>query len=93
LADLADHGVIAYTHFAMGNEWQFDGPDGSETVRTRSSARCNNGDTCRSIALSGAGIALQPSFMVAEDLRSGAWWKSCRRTAPLSWGSTWSILA
>ncbi|EZI24908.1 LysR family transcriptional regulator [Pseudomonas extremaustralis] len=72
LADLADHGVIAYTHFAMGNEWQFDGPDGSETVRTRSSARCNNGDTCRSIALSGAGIALQPSFMVAEDLRSGA---------------------
>ncbi|MGG5240820.1 LysR family transcriptional regulator [Pseudomonas lurida] len=72
LADLAEHGVIAYTNFATGNEWLFDGPDGRVSVRTRSSVRCNNGDTCRSIALAGGGIALQPSFMVGEDLRSGA---------------------
>lgn len=72
LADLAEHGVIAYTNFATGNEWQFDGPDGRVSVRTRSSVRCNNGDTCRSIALAGGGIALQPSLMVGEDLRSGA---------------------
>jgi DNA-binding transcriptional LysR family regulator len=71
LSDLTEHGVIAYTNFASGNEWQFEGPHGSETVRTRSSVRCNNGDTCRSIALAGGGIALQPSFMVAEDLRNG----------------------
>ncbi len=72
LADLAEHGVIAYTNFATGNDWQFDGPDGRVSVRTRSSVRCNNGDTCRSIAIAGGGIALQPSFMVGEDLRSGA---------------------
>ena len=72
LADLADHGVIAYTNFATGNEWLFDGPDGRVSVRTRSIVRCNNGDTCRSIALAGGGIALQPSFMVGDDLRSGA---------------------
>ena len=71
LTDLAEHGVIAYTNFATGNEWQFDGPDGRVSVRTRSSVRCNNGDTCRSIALAGGGIALQPSFMVGEDLRTG----------------------
>ncbi|MEB2514132.1 LysR family transcriptional regulator [Pseudomonas sp. YuFO20] len=71
LADLAEHGVIAYTNFATGNEWLFDGPDGRVSVRTRSSVRCNNGDTCRSIAIAGGGIALQPSFMVGEDLRSG----------------------
>lgn len=71
LSDLTEHGVIAYTNFASGNEWQFEGPHGSETVRTRSSVRCNNGDTCRSIALAAGGIALQPSFMVAEDLRRG----------------------
>ncbi|CRM79965.1 D-malate degradation protein R [Pseudomonas sp. 37 R 15] len=71
LSDLTEHGVIAYTNFASGNEWQFEGPHGSETVRTRSSVRCNNGDTCRSIALAGGGIALQPSFMVADDLRKG----------------------
>ncbi|MHC8350935.1 LysR family transcriptional regulator [Pseudomonas sp. RT4P38] len=72
LADLAEHGVIAYTNFATGNEWPFDGPDGRVSVRTRSSVRCNNGDTCRSIAIAGGGVALQPSFMVSEDLRSGA---------------------
>lgn len=71
LSDLTEHGVVAYTNFASGNEWQFQGPDGSESVRTRSVVRCNNGDTCRSITLAGGGISLQPSFMVAEDLRSG----------------------
>ena len=71
LSDLTEHGVIAYTNFASGNEWQFQGPDGGESVRTRSVVRCNNGDTCRSIALAGGGISLQPSFMVADDLRAG----------------------
>jgi DNA-binding transcriptional LysR family regulator len=71
LADLTEHGVIAYTNFASGSEWLFEGPDGSESVRTRSIIRCNNGDTCRSIALAGGGISLQPSFMVAQDLRAG----------------------
>ncbi|MGY1917456.1 LysR family transcriptional regulator [Pseudomonas tolaasii] len=71
LPDLTEHGVIAYTNFATGNEWQFEGPGGSESVRTRSTVRCNNGDTCRSIALAGGGISLQPSFMVAGDLRKG----------------------
>lgn len=72
LEDLTEHGVIAYTNFASGNEWQFEGPQGQESVLTRSILRCNNGDTCRSIALAGGGVSLQPSFMVAEDLRRGA---------------------
>lgn len=71
LADLAAHGVVAYTNFASGNDWTFEGPAGPESVRTRSVFRCNNGDTCHSIALAGGGISLQPSFMVAQDLRAG----------------------
>jgi DNA-binding transcriptional LysR family regulator len=71
LEDLSAHGVVAYTHFASGNDWLFEGPNGPQSVRTRSAIRCNNGDTCRSIALAGGGIALQPSFMVAGDLRDG----------------------
>jgi DNA-binding transcriptional LysR family regulator len=49
----------------------FEGPNGTETVRTHSVVRCNNGDTCRAITLAGGGISLQPSFMVADDLRNG----------------------
>jgi DNA-binding transcriptional LysR family regulator len=71
LSDVAEHGTVAYSNFASGNEWQFEGPQGRETVTTRSVVRCNNGDTCRAIALAGGGVSLQPSFMVAQDLRSG----------------------
>lgn len=71
LSDVAAHGVVAYSNFASGDEWQFEGPRGSESVHTRSVVRCNNGDTCRAITLAGGGVSLQPSFMVAEDLRRG----------------------
>jgi len=71
LTDLGTHRVVADTNFASGNDWEFDGPAGPESVRTRSVVRCNNGDTCHSIMLAGGGISLQPSFMVARDLRAG----------------------
>lgn len=71
LGDLQKHGVVTYTNFSSGSDWVFHGPHGEETVRTTSVIRCNNGDTCRSITLAGGGISLQPSFMVAEDIRSG----------------------
>lgn len=69
--DLAAHEVIAYSNFATRNEWSFTGPVGEVSVQTHSSVRCNNGDTCRAIALDGGGILLQPSFMLHEDLRRG----------------------
>lgn len=70
--DLLAHQVIAYSHFATRNEWSFTGPhDEPHSVQTRAMVRCNNGDTCREIGISGGGILLQPSFMVFEDLRRG----------------------
>lgn len=71
LSDLMAHGVVTYTNFSSGNEWVFVGPNGEESVRTTSVVRCNNGDTCRSITLAGGGVSLQPSFMVADDIRAG----------------------
>ncbi|VVO64464.1 hypothetical protein PS900_00976 [Pseudomonas fluorescens] len=56
---------------SSGNEWHFTALGGEHVVTTRSVIRCNNGDTCRMIALNGGGILLQPSFMVCEDLRRG----------------------
>jgi len=70
-ADLLAHKVIAYSHFASRNEWTFTGPAGEATVQTQPAVRCNNGDTCRAIGLSGGGILLQPSFMLADDIRRG----------------------
>jgi DNA-binding transcriptional LysR family regulator len=70
--DLTRHDVLAYSLLAMGDAWEFEGPQGPVTVRVNPRVRTNSGDTCRAMALRGAGIILQPMFMVEDDLNSGA---------------------
>lgn len=71
-SDLAHHPVIAYSLLAMGDQWQFDGPDGESVVKVVPQMRSNSGDTCCAAALQGAGFVLQPTFLVAPHLQSGA---------------------
>lgn len=70
---LADHDVVAYSLLSTGDTWSFDGPDGAHAaVRVTPRMRSNSGDTCRAAALGGAGIVLQPEFLVGEDVARGA---------------------
>lgn len=71
-AELREHTVFAYSLLSSGETWEFDGPDGHASVKVQPRMRTNSGDTCRAVALQHAGIILQPSFLVAEDLGSGA---------------------
>jgi len=71
LQDLAQHTIMAYTLWNNQEEWHCQGPDGPERVRVQPHLLSNNGDTCRTIALQGGGILLQPSFMLGEDVRAG----------------------
>jgi DNA-binding transcriptional LysR family regulator len=71
-AELARHAVISYTLLAMGEQWEFVGPDGPVVARVVPRLRSNSGDTCVAAALHHQGIVLQPSFLVGEALRSGA---------------------
>jgi DNA-binding transcriptional LysR family regulator len=45
-SDLAQHNCIQYALYPYGNEWRFEGPDGSRQVRVslRSRHRRNGGD-------------------------------------------------
>ncbi|SEB19356.1 LysR family transcriptional regulator [Variovorax sp. YR216] len=70
-SDLRAHDVIAYTLLAMGDQWSFEGPDGAVTVKVVPRLRSNNGDTCIVAALNGAGVILQPTFLVEEHLAAG----------------------
>ena len=70
--ELAEHATLAYSYWSSGDEWQFVGPDGPERVRVRPWMHTNSGDSCRAAALAGAGIVMQPSFLVGEDLRRKA---------------------
>jgi DNA-binding transcriptional LysR family regulator len=69
--DLLAHRVISYSYLTTRDEWQFTGPQGTESVRVRACMHTNNGDTCRLAALDAQGIVLQPDFLVSEDLRRG----------------------
>jgi len=70
-SELAQHDVMGYSLMAMGDQWQFTGPDGPLSVKVRPRMWTNNGDSCVAAALRGAGIQLQPTFLIDEELASG----------------------
>jgi DNA-binding transcriptional LysR family regulator len=74
-SELAGHAVIAYSLLAMGDQWEFQGPQPAAhpvTVKVVPRMRTNSGDTCCAAALQHQGIVLQPSFLVDPHLASGA---------------------
>lgn len=70
-SELANHAVIAYRYWSTGDEWQFNGPGGRESVRTKPIMHSNSGDTCRAMALEHHGVILQPDFLIGRDLAEG----------------------
>lgn len=70
-SELAQHAVISYVYWSTRDEWQFDGPEGPVSVKTRPIIHTNSGDTCRAAALAHQGIVLQPGFMVGRDVAEG----------------------
>lgn len=70
-SELANHTVLAYSLLAVGNTWEFEGPDAPVAVKVRPRMHTNSGDTCRAAALQHQGIVLQPSFLVGDDIAAG----------------------
>ena len=70
-ADLARHTCLGYSYGESINEWPFSGADGEHRIPVNGNIRANNGDFLRVAALGGAGIVMQPRFLVGDDLRSG----------------------
>jgi DNA-binding transcriptional LysR family regulator len=70
-SELPQHDVIGYSLLSMGDQWQFTGPEGPVTVVVRPRLWTNNGNTSVAAAVRGAGIDLQPTFLIANELASG----------------------
>jgi len=70
-SELADHAVLSYSLLSTGDQWNFDGPEGTVSVTVKPIMRTNSGDTCVAAARKHKGVVLQPSFMVNADLQSG----------------------
>jgi DNA-binding transcriptional LysR family regulator len=70
--DLADHVCLGYAYLPTPDRWRFIHASGEEAAVTPSgSLRANNADALRPMLLAGQGIAVQPEFLVWEDLAAG----------------------
>jgi DNA-binding transcriptional LysR family regulator len=70
--DLAGHNCLRYAFYPFGDEWRFTGPAGEPvSVRVAGNLLTNSAEMLRHAALSGRGLFLAPSFVVAEEIRDG----------------------
>jgi DNA-binding transcriptional LysR family regulator len=69
--DLAAHNCIVYLYRSTKNLWPFDGPEGPESVEVRGDIEANNAEVILELVRSGQGIALLPTWLVAQCLRQG----------------------
>jgi DNA-binding transcriptional LysR family regulator len=72
LADLAMHNCLGYTlpNPASAERWVF-GANAEIAVPVAGNLRASNGDALLAAALAGQGLIYQPTFLVADGLRSG----------------------
>ncbi len=68
--DLTRHTRIGYAYEAL-RTWQFDTAAGPQRIDVPVTHRSNNGEVTRSLLLAGLGLALLPTFLVADDVRAG----------------------
>jgi DNA-binding transcriptional LysR family regulator len=68
--DLINHNCL-YPRAAASHAWEFDGPDGHESVRVSGSPRANSSFVIRHAARSSLGIATLVEYLATKELESG----------------------
>jgi len=69
--DLTRHACLLYSYQSEPGVWLLTGPDGERRVRVSGRLRANNGEALLEAAVAGFGLALLPSFIVGEAVRTG----------------------
>ena len=70
--DLEGHACLDYAYRPTPDRWQFLGPDGAVVdVKTTGPLRANNADALGPALLAGLGLAVQPDFMIWDELETG----------------------
>jgi DNA-binding transcriptional LysR family regulator len=70
--DLLRHNCFVYEYALPRGQWRFLDAEGREhTVRIGGRAQSNSGDLNVALAARGAGIAFEPDFICADDIRAG----------------------
>jgi DNA-binding transcriptional LysR family regulator len=69
--ELRQHNCLTYSYAPTGNQWMFTHDGKNIDVQVKGTMRTNNGDMNRLAAINGLGIAVLPTFMVCDELRTG----------------------
>lgn len=69
--DLKRHNCLGYSYSKTPGVWQFRREASRHKVSVEGRFTANNGDVIQAALLAGCGIAIQPSFIAGDDLRSG----------------------
>jgi DNA-binding transcriptional LysR family regulator len=70
--DLTGHACLGYAYLPTPDRWRFVHASGKEaTVVPHGPLRVNNADALRPMLLAGLGLAVQPEFLVADDIAAG----------------------
>jgi DNA-binding transcriptional LysR family regulator len=70
--DLSGHIGLGYTYGAARQAWRFTHPrEGEVSVSVPCPVRANNADILAPLLLAGAGLALQPEFLIWRELQQG----------------------
>lgn len=70
--ELSGHRTLSYTQSRLGDAWRFThDKQGAYSIAVASPLRVNNAEALGPALVAGLGLALQPEFMVWEDLADG----------------------
>jgi DNA-binding transcriptional LysR family regulator len=66
--ELVGHNCLHYGLVPLAGEWRFRGAEGAYSVPVRGNLTCTDGTALRQAAVAGLGLAVLPSFMIADDV-------------------------
>ncbi|MDT4845959.1 HTH-type transcriptional regulator DmlR [compost metagenome] len=69
--ELVNHDILIYSHANHPNTMEFSKGDEQVTVKVQPSLETNDGQIIRAAALAGAGILVQPKYIIHDDLVAG----------------------
>lgn len=69
--DLLEHNCLRLWTVTSWNEWEFEGPEGTRTLRVDGNFEANSADAVYHAALTGLGVARLSTYLVGNDLKSG----------------------
>ena len=70
-SDLVNYNCLLYSYAPKHSEWVFVGPEGDQRIAVSGNLHSNSANALRLAAVHGQGLAILPSFLLVDEIRSG----------------------